>query len=57
MTDGVIVPLGTARSRGQAYQMMVDKVEKKFVNEKKTRPHGRVFSQAGRVGVIPHVTT
>jgi len=27
MDDGVIVPLGTARSRGQAYQMMVDKVE------------------------------
>ena len=27
MDDGVIVPLGAARSRGQAYQMMVDKVE------------------------------
>jgi len=27
MDDGVIVPLGTARSRGQAYQMMVDKIE------------------------------
>jgi len=27
MIDGVIVPLGTARSRVQAYQMMVDKVE------------------------------
>jgi len=27
MDDGVIVPLGQARSRGQAYQMMVDKVE------------------------------
>jgi DegV family protein with EDD domain len=27
MNDGVIVPLGTARSRGQAYQMMVDKIE------------------------------
>ena len=28
MTDGVIVPLGTARSRRQAYQMMVDLIEK-----------------------------
>jgi DegV family protein with EDD domain len=27
MQDGVIVPLGTARSRGRAYQMMVDKIE------------------------------
>jgi DegV family protein with EDD domain len=27
MDDGVIVPLGTARSRGKAYQMMVDKIE------------------------------
>ncbi|HLE51695.1 MAG TPA: DegV family protein [Anaerolineales bacterium] len=27
MEDGVIVPLGTARSRNRAYQMMVDKVE------------------------------
>jgi len=27
MEDGIIVPLGTARSRGQAYQMMVDKIE------------------------------
>jgi len=27
MNDGVIVPLGTARSRAQAYQMMVDRVE------------------------------
>jgi DegV family protein with EDD domain len=27
MEDGVIVPLGTARSRAQAYQTMVDKVE------------------------------
>jgi DegV family protein with EDD domain len=27
MEDGVIVPLGQARSRGQAYQMIVDKVE------------------------------
>jgi DegV family protein with EDD domain len=27
MEDGVIVPLGQARSRGQAYQIMVDKVE------------------------------
>jgi len=27
MDNGVIVPLGTARSRGQAYQMMVDKIE------------------------------
>ena len=27
MEDGVIVPLGTARSRKRAYQMMVDKVE------------------------------
>ncbi|MCJ7585770.1 MAG: DegV family protein [Anaerolineales bacterium] len=27
MDDGVIVLLGTARSRGQAYQMMVDKIE------------------------------
>jgi len=27
MNDGVIVPLGTARSHGQAYQMMVDKIE------------------------------
>jgi DegV family protein with EDD domain len=28
MMDGVIVPLGTARSRRQAYQMMVDLIEK-----------------------------
>jgi DegV family protein with EDD domain len=28
MEDGVIVPLGTARSRKQAYQIMVDMVEK-----------------------------
>jgi len=28
MADGVIVPLGTARSRRQAYQMMVDLIEK-----------------------------
>jgi DegV family protein with EDD domain len=28
MEDGVIVPLGTARNRRQAYQMMVDLVEK-----------------------------
>lgn len=28
MADGIIVPLGTARSRRQAYQMMVDLVEK-----------------------------
>jgi DegV family protein with EDD domain len=27
MEDGIIVPLGMARSRGQAYQMMVDKIE------------------------------
>ena len=27
MEDGVIVPLGTARSRNRAYQMMVEKVE------------------------------
>lgn len=27
MEDGVIVPLGTARSRGKAYQMMVEKIE------------------------------
>jgi DegV family protein with EDD domain len=27
MEDGVIVPLGFARSRAQAYQAMVDKVE------------------------------
>jgi DegV family protein with EDD domain len=27
MDDGVIVPLGTALSRGKAYQMMVDKIE------------------------------
>ena len=27
MEDGVIVPLGTARSRARAYQMMVEKVE------------------------------
>ncbi|MEW5868884.1 MAG: DegV family protein [Chloroflexota bacterium] len=28
MEDGVIVPLGTARSRKQAYRMMVDSIEK-----------------------------
>jgi DegV family protein with EDD domain len=27
MEDGVIVPVGQARSRNRAYQMMVDKVE------------------------------
>lgn len=27
MEDGIIVPVGTARSRSKAYQMMVDKVE------------------------------
>jgi DegV family protein with EDD domain len=31
MTDGVIVPLGTARGRRQAYQMMVDLIEKTVV--------------------------
>lgn len=29
MEDGVIVPLGTARSRNQAYRMMVELIEKK----------------------------
>jgi DegV family protein with EDD domain len=27
MEDGVIIPVGTARSRGKAYQMMIEKVE------------------------------
>jgi fatty acid-binding protein DegV len=27
MEDGIVVPVGTARSRKRAYQMMVDKIE------------------------------
>lgn len=37
MEDGIIVSLGTARSRNRAYQMMVDKIESVVGNNKKIK--------------------
>jgi DegV family protein with EDD domain len=55
MEDGVIVPLGTARSRKQAYQMMVEKVESAvgFMGKIKIAyVHAAALEEAGKIKLM-----
>jgi fatty acid-binding protein DegV len=55
MEGGVIVPLGTARSRKQAYQMMVEKVESAvgFMGKIKIAyVHAAALEEAGKIKLM-----
>ncbi len=55
MENGVVVPVGTARSRRKAYQMMVDKIESMVGNMGKIKiayVHAAAEEEADKIKVL-----